>query len=191
MIISHRYRFVIVTPPKTGSTTLHNWFIREPFCDWEWEKLESKKGQHDSHIPEECKDYLIGFSWRWVLERNVSLWKHAQNEVGKQLSFEQYVKEFQPTCSKPFHTRSQESFLPLRVDYLFRVHRLDEDILNFPPVLQAAKEHSITTPIPKMNRTKHDFFLTYYTPELKRIVLQRFPNDSRIATEIPLACEKA
>ena len=33
MIISHRWRFVYIGPPKTASTALHHWLSQPAFCE--------------------------------------------------------------------------------------------------------------------------------------------------------------
>jgi hypothetical protein len=36
MIVSHRWRFVYIGPPKTASTALHHWLSQPAFCEKRW-----------------------------------------------------------------------------------------------------------------------------------------------------------
>ena len=82
MIVSHTYKFAIVTPPKTASTTLHEWLIAPPFCDRHYPPPDQRKGQHDTPEPLPG-DYTVAFSWRNPLDREVSLWAHSQAETSR------------------------------------------------------------------------------------------------------------
>ena len=183
MIVSHTYKFAIVTPPKTASTTLHEWLIAPPFCDRHYPPPDQRKGQHD--IPEPLPgDYTVAFSWRNPLDREVSLWAHSQSETPRkkdgtpELSFAEFVIDYQP-AAPPFYSASQAwSFgrLP-RIDHVIRFDRLLADVLGFPPIRSAIAGGHYLRPMPRLNASQHKPWREYYTPELERIVRERFKQD--------------
>ena len=82
MIISHTYKFAIVTPPKTASTTLHEWLIAPPFCDHHYPPPSKRKEQHDT--PDGLDDhYTVAVAWRDPRDREVSLWAHSQSATSR------------------------------------------------------------------------------------------------------------
>lgn len=183
MIISHTYKFAIVTPPKTASTTLHEWLIAPPFCDHHYPPPSKRKEQHDT--PDGLDDhYTVAVAWRDPRDREVSLWAHSQSATSRKhdrtpkLTFAEFVLDYQPEAI-PFYSASQAwwiSRLP-RVDYVIRQDNLQADTTNFPPIHKAITAGHMLRAMPRLNTTRHRPWREHYTPELERIVQERFADD--------------
>jgi len=182
MIVSHSYKFVIVGPPKTASTTLHQWLIAPPFCDHHYPPPAERKGQHDA--PEGLDDYAMALAWRDPLDREVSLWAHSQSprtrEVEKtpELTFAEFVMDWQPSAIW-FYNRPQAWWVRQmpRVDHVIRFNQLLPDVKAFLPIAAAIAGGHFLRPMPRLNATRHKPWREYYTPAIKRVVRERFSED--------------
>ena len=164
VIISHTYKFAIVCPPKTGSTTLHEWLIAPPFCDHHWPPPGERQGQHEQdEIPD---GYTVAVSWRHPFDREVSLWAHSQYPAARgmetsEMTFVEFVEQ-QPDLST-FYSRPQISWvddLP-RLDYVIRLDHIEEDVRAFPPIAESLACGHVLRPVPMaykrvLNPTVHD-----------------------------------
>ena len=109
MIVSCAYRFVLVTPPKTASTSLHTFLSQPPFCPQRW--TPAIGDQHSAAIPEDGRDYLAVTCWRHPLDREISLWAHSQSPASRHhdqtepMTFAEFVHDFQHrTAGIPSHS---------------------------------------------------------------------------------------
>lgn len=181
MIISHRYKFILITPPKTASTSLHAFLSQKPFCGEPWSPAAGD--QHFAAIPGGCEGYEVITCWRHPLDREVSLWGHSQSKASKkaeghgEFSFEHFVREWQPSAGR-FYAGSQKEWLNgIEPSTVVRFTHLHQDLMQLRPVKEAGREGFPLRPIKILNRSKHPHWRRCYTPGLKRIVLQRFADD--------------
>jgi len=181
MIISHRWQFVYLGPPKTASTTLHRWLSQPAFCESRW--TPERQDQHSVTIPAACRHYFTFASLRDELDRTVSLWRHSQSpgELARgwthPMDFREFVEEFQPYASWFFRAVPAELLAPVRLDAVVRFERLERDLVNLPP-LAAAIAAAVAAgrrlePLKHLNRTRHAPWATYYTPALREQVEYR------------------
>lgn len=187
MIVSHVYRFVLVTPPKTASTSLHAFLSQPPFRRRPWEPAIGD--QHSAAIPDNCTDYLTVTCWRHPLDREVSLWAHSQSEASRAtdhtepMTFAEFVHDFQPTA-KPFYSWSQARWLgSIRIDAVLRFGHLGRDLMTLAPVVSALREGHGLQPLRHLNTTHHASALDLYTGELRKIVHDRFADDLETACQ--------
>lgn len=181
MIVSHQYKFVLITPPKTGSTSLHTFLSQQPFCERPWEPVPDS--QHSAEIPAGCEDYDIITCWRHPLDREVSLWGHSQSSESLRVdehgpfSFDHFVREWQPNAT-PFYRDSQTTWLAgIRPTIVLRFSHMAADLMQCRPVKDAITAGRRLKPIQALNRSQHPHWRRCYTPELREIVLQRFAGD--------------
>ena len=188
MIISHTYKFAIVTPPKTASTTLHEWLIAPPFCNHHYPPPSKRKEQHDTPDGLDA-DYTVAVAWRDPRDREVSLWAHSQSATSRRhdgtpkLTFAEFVLDYQPEAM-PFYSASQAWWirrLP-HVDYVIRQDHLQADVTNFQPIREAIAGGHMLRAMPRLNTTRHRPWREHYTPELERIVRERFAEDFLLNT---------
>jgi hypothetical protein len=169
MIISHRWRFVYVGPPKTASTTLHHWLSQPTLCDQRW--TPDRQDQHSVVIPAEVRDYFTFASIRDPLDRAVSLWAHSQSPASLAgggvwpMSFEEFVLEFQPQASWFYRLSQAELLAPVRLDGVVRVERLEEDLRRLPPIAAAGRAGEVLEPLPRFNETSHPPWERSCTPQ--------------------------
>jgi len=158
VIISHRWRFVYVGPPKTASTTLHHWLSQPAFCDERW--TPEHQDQHSVVIPPEVQEYFTFASIRDPLDRAVSLWRHSQSPTSLAageawpMSFEEFVLEFQPHASWFYRLSQAEMLASVRLDAVVRVERLEEDLLRLPPIAKAVGAGEVLESVPWLNPTR-------------------------------------
>jgi len=182
MIISHRCRFVYLSPPKTASTSLHHWLSQPSFRVQRW-KPRKQHDQHSVDIPEDCRGYFTFASVRHPLDRNVSLWSHSQSNTSLRhdnswpMDFEEFLLVYQPKASW-FYQRSQVELLtPVRLDAVVRFDRLEEDLFSLPPIAAVIKSGKPLEPLPILNSTKHARWQELCTPELATVIMERHGED--------------
>jgi hypothetical protein len=79
VLIHRERRYVVVTPPKTGSCTLNRLLIRPPFGAF----LSFDYWHHNTAIPSDCDGFRVYLSVRHPLARAASLYRHlARDEWG-------------------------------------------------------------------------------------------------------------
>jgi len=181
VIISHRWRFVYIGPPKTASTALHRWLSQPAFCPKRWEP--DRQDQHSIQIPKEAQGYFIFASTRSPLDRAVSLWAHSQTQPSLMaddcypMSFEEFVLEYQPRASW-FYRMSQSALLaPVRLDGIVRFDRLEEDLPRLPPIAAALRAGASLEPLPRLNETSHRPWRELCTPWLSDVITYRWGAD--------------
>jgi hypothetical protein len=84
MVVNHARRWVLITPPKTGSTSLTYLFSFPPFageCATMGEPGPNLSDQHETRIPEACAGYLVIASVRNPYARAVSLYHHRRRTM--------------------------------------------------------------------------------------------------------------
>jgi len=118
MIVSHRWRFVYIGPPKTASTALHRWLSQPAFCARRW--TPDRRDQHSIQIPKEARGYVVFASVRNPFDRAVSLWAHSQTQPSLMaddcwpMSFEEFVLEYQPQAGWFYSMSQSELLAPVR-----------------------------------------------------------------------------
>lgn len=76
MIVLPNYKLVIITPPKTGSTTLHRVLCNDKFGGVAVYGSSVIANNYDHHVTGTCDGYKVLVSVRHPLDRLVSLWFH-------------------------------------------------------------------------------------------------------------------
>jgi len=181
VIISHRWRFVYVGPPKTASTTLHHWLSQPAFCDQRW--TPERRDQHSVVIPPEVQHYFTFASVRDPLDRAVSLWAHSQSPASLAggwvwpMSFEEFVLEFQPHASWFYRLSQAELLAPVRLDGVVRFERLEVDLLRLPPIAAAVGAGEVVEGMPSLNSTKRQRWCRLETSRLAEVITSRWQAD--------------
>jgi len=184
MIISHRWRFVYVGPPKTASTTLHHWLSQPAFCDQRW--TPERQDQHSVVIPPEVQDYFTFASIRDPLDRAVSLWAHSQSPTSLAagevwpMGFEEFVLEFQPRASWFYRLSQAELLASVRLDGVIRFERLEKDLFRLPPIAAAVGAGEMLEAVPCFNETSHPNRESVCIPELVAGLAHLWPGDSEL-----------
>lgn len=171
MLINRQAGWIIITPPKTASTTLSKTFPQ--FYSGH---------QHDTTIP---KDFVgtIYATVRDPFARAVSLWRHwlwdrckaekveFPDKLTERNTFADFC-EVLPQLGTFFYpmswwTRQAGTVVPLRIE------QLDEEVRTLGLL-------SPTAALPQLNKTRHAPFETYYTPDLQEHVRTLFSHDFHV-----------
>jgi len=181
VIISHRWRFVYIGPPKTASTALHHWLSQPAFCAERW--TPDRRDQHSIQIPKAAEDYFTFASVRNPFDRAVSLWAHSQSQPSLladdcyPMSFEEFVLEHQLRAGW-FYSMSQSEFLaPVRLDGLVCFDRLEEDLHRLPPIAAALGAGDPLEPLHRLNETRHPPWQELCTSRLVDAIVYRWKAD--------------
>lgn len=181
MIVSHRWRFVYIGPPKTASTALHRWLSQPAFCPKRW--TADRQDQHSIVIPKEARGYFVFASIRNPFDRAVSLWAHSQTQPSLQaddcypMSFDEFVLEYQPRASWFYRVSQSELLAPVRLDAVVRFDRLEEDLHRLPPIAAAVEGGTPLEPLPRLNETSHPPWQELCTPRLAEVIAYRWAED--------------
>jgi hypothetical protein len=178
LIISKRHRFVYLAPPKTASTTLHRWLSQPAFCDERW----TGNFQHDTAIPDWARDYFTFASVREPVARAVSLWAHSQAPAARecgipQMTFRQFVLEYQPKATWFYRAGLCELLAGVRLDAVVRVEYLTVDLFRLPPVVTSG---AILEPLPRMNALQHADPWVVADTELAEVIYSRWRGDTSL-----------
>ena len=182
-MISHRYKFLSIRIPKTGSTSVTK--ILEPYFDIAGESIGATEQNtyyhhrttkymksHFEKMKWNFDDYLKFAFVRNPFEREVSLWKYL-----KKIKKEGYVKE------------KFSDFVKLPANYTYMDYVKDEDgklILDFVGRVENMQEDFNTicdkigipkVKLPHRNKTKHKHYTEYYDDETKQIVAKKYAKD--------------
>ncbi len=136
MIISHSMRFVYVGPPKTASTSLHEFFTQPLLFDGRFDiDRREMKGQHDVQPPAEAAEYFVVMSTRFEPARVGSLWRHyraahSRGEEPLELSFREFL-HWRKTAER-FYAADLDAYRPERVDAELRFEHLAGDLAALP-----------------------------------------------------------
>jgi hypothetical protein len=176
MIVSFLRQFAYVGPPKTASTSLHEWLSQPLLCERLWNPKQGD--QHESQVPPEARGFFTFASIRNPYSRAVSLWCHglASGEMDRppipRFEFPEFVERL-PDAAK-FYGASQTEWLSgIQLDAVLRIERIEE-ILDLPPFspLKNALE-----PIPRLNFTEHEQWQRYYDRRLAEMIFRHFRED--------------
>lgn len=168
MLINREANWIILTPPKTGSTTLSKTF------SWLY-----SGHQHDTTIPADFTGTIYA-TVRNPFGRAVSFWRHwlwdrvraehvrNPTELADRTEFRNFCAAL-PSLGSFFYpmswwTRKVGTVVPLRLE------NLDEEVRRFNLLDKGC-------PLPKLNCTHHEPFETYYTPDLQEHISTFFAHD--------------
>ena len=201
MILSHKYKFVFIGVPKTGTQSMSEILsLYEKTPPTRFLDKTNKTGYHQpfyAHAKAETvKKYFIKNGWDWdkyfkfCFVRNP--WDRAVSSYFYKLRTDFKDKNFSRHCSRMrkeiknfnefvnskflFHENQTDFFLTNNneslVDFVGRFENIDSDF-NF-----ICKTIGIPNwKLPKINQTNHKFYKSYYDNELIEVVRHKFRKD--------------
>ena len=169
-MISHKHKFILITPPKTASTSITKSLIniievsrifKNPQKDcFDFHESKIKKKAKHKRLSEYSKEYINTYKLYGTLrnpyERMVSWWKWRS----KKRSFEWFVKNF--STSNKNHKACLDFFCSQykNIESYIRFEDLEGDYIKF------CKDVGLTNcPLQNMNRTQHSSYKKYYNEE--------------------------
>ena len=166
-MISHKHKFILITPPKTASTSITKSLIdiievtrieknRSKNCFDFYEPKIQQKSKHkklSGYNQQYIETYKLYGTVRNPYERMVSWWKWTS----KKQSFESFVKKFnisgknRKPCLDFFCSRHKN------IESYIRFENLEEDYIKF------CKDVGLTDyPLQNINKTQHSSYKKYY-----------------------------
>lgn len=200
MIISHTNKFIFFKSHKSASTSTEMFF--EEFCDKDkdiigWRGLKRNIPPDTEYwhhmqpkfikakiLPEQWKTYYKFGGVRNPWDRVVSTYffkrDYIKNKIPKNISFEDYIKNFKHHNPVSFNTWFNMS--ELQEDYkhnmyFIRYENLYQDILKICDTLNLKPKHNLKH-IHKANRNAD--YRDYYNKETKEIIEKRYGHDIRL-----------
>ncbi len=181
-MISHKHKFILITPPKTASTSLVKSLM--PFIevekiipqggagselfDFKEPGLKSRNRKHAklaSYGDRFLQEYKLYGVVRNPYDRMVSWWKMGGGETFHAWLNEQEQWVFAP-CSDYFDSKGIGEFQVLRFENLEIDFNKFCNELNIPD-----------TSLVKINKTKHKHYTEYYDDETRQIVAEKYAKD--------------
>lgn len=140
MIITHTHRFIYLGPPRTGSTSLTNFFkehyggehFYRPEYDWAPHRFQtlSGKAQHQLILPVEYSDYLTVLSVRNPYTRFLSMYTFFKTRY-QVSTVESYFRHAEPPITEELD-RQFPGCAPMRIDCIVRLESLEADVNALP-----------------------------------------------------------
>ncbi len=182
MIVSHASRFVFYAPPKTASSTLHEWLSQPAFCPDRYVATPSDE-QHRMDAPTEAAEYFTFASIRHPLDRCVSLWAHSQrpSDRAPRMGFREFVLSYQKHCIWWYRDSMSKIFRDVRIDAYVRFDRLEADLFSLPPVVACIATGQSLEPLPSLNGTTHPPWREVVTADLEAVIRERWAEDWTLA----------
>ena len=183
-MISHKYKFILITPPKTGSTSLVK-ALREFISIGRtkdqgqgcFDYSEGSGRPDDKHKPlsaysaQEIQDYKLYGSVRNPYARMASWWQWGNKHEKNYPRFVGFLKKLTKWQLKPYvrYFDSQAG----KVDNFLHCENLEEDFKLFCSQVGLPE---ITLPqINKSNHNKH--YTEYYDDKTRQIVAEMYAKD--------------
>jgi hypothetical protein len=188
-MISHEYKFILITPKKTGSTSLTSALL--PYCDVKkinqessqcfniFDEFTTKSNKYGSkHITiqkvqrglnkrqKDIKDFLKIGVVRNPFSRVISFWRWS----GKfnNLSFSDFLKYKKP----PEYFSSFVLNGEFVMDCVIKFENLQQDFNIVCDKIGVPRQE-----LPHTNKSKHKHYTEYYDEETKQIVAERYAKD--------------
>jgi len=188
-MISHKHKFIFITPPKTGSTSITYALLK--FADiekvfsqsnfkytFDYVDEFSERSKHTSirKMMEQMKidEYKLIGSIRNPYDRVVSMWKtsHRGKGRGDQRDFSSWI------CFSGFNTKL-DPLIDLFsyggkviVDNFIRFENFQEDFNIVCDKIGIPKQE-----LPHKNKSKHKHYTEYYDDETRQIVAEKYAKD--------------
>ena len=188
-MISHKYKFILITPKKTGSTSLTRALL--PYCDVKkinkqgthcfdiFDEFTSKSNKYGSkHITiqqvqkglckrqKDIKDFLKIGVVRNPFSRVISFWSWSPKY--KNLSFSDCLKY--ANFSGYFHSFVLDGEFVM--DYVIKLENLQEDFNIVCDKIGIPQQK-----LPHKNKSKHKHYTEYYDDETRQIVAEKYAKD--------------
>ncbi len=132
MLIHREHRYVVITPPKTGSHTLARLLSRPVFGAQEY----ASETHHNITIPADCAGFRVYLSVRHPLARAVSLyrWRHQEDWGDEPIyPFLDFCRELVSPLAKPFDATLVAWAGGLDLSGTIRLEHLREDLAALGP----------------------------------------------------------
>jgi chondroitin 4-sulfotransferase 11 len=187
MIISHKYKFVFIAIPKTGTQSIAEFFIRldpETIVVPKHAKisdlnkyLKSSKDYYKFCFVRNPFDRVVSMYYQW--KKPLYIYKKERKylfDLSNNNSFSEFIrilKEDRPDFWKDeieFNYISIDN--KLAVDFIGRFENLQED---FNKVCERLGINNST--LPKINSSKHRHYSNYYEEDTKKIISKEFKKD--------------
>jgi chondroitin 4-sulfotransferase 11 len=202
MLISHKYKFVFIGVPKTGSTSVRNSLSK--YGDV-FSITDTSSPVYVHAKSKELKKYFIQNKWNWdeyfkfAFVRNpwdsiVSQYFYKINFVNREKLNAPYNKEFMIRCKllknkcNNFNSAVKLNLLTFDnqinwiidkkeciIDYIGRFETLEEDFKNI-----CEKINLPETRLKHENETEHKHYSEYYDKESIEIIKKKFKLDIKI-----------
>lgn len=175
-MIFHEKKFFNIDPMKTGATTVQAWLEtvfdmpRDNFYRKHWSYREQIEVLQKQGITE--KYYSFGFV-RNTWARFVSNYTFNKDNLFPNTSFIEYIEA---DLESPIKWDQYSWFIgvdnQIKVDYIGRTETMDKDIKHLSDILGIPNME-----LPRLNKTRHEHYTKYYTPELKRGIEYKYRHE--------------
>ena len=177
-MISHKHKCIFVHIPKTGGSSVENFFT----SDYSKGGLESKHKtaiSYESEFPNEFIEYftfsIIRNPWEKCFSHyNYRARDNSQNGFARFSEFNTWILR---KINSPLVFQTQFDFLKnvydeILIDYTMRFEKLQEDF-----DIVCDKIGIPHSQLPHINKTKHKHYTEYYDEETKQIVAEKYAKD--------------
>jgi hypothetical protein len=189
-MISHKYKFVIILLPKTGTTSIQNFLASKDRKTTCWPGPE----RHYDEIKENVKDYYMTSTCRNPYDRVVSLWKYWDNRLRYRghltTEFSYFVKDYERmqkkicrvfnkyekihfcTCVDSVALSTDNRLSHTDIDFWVKTENLQQDFNIVCDKIGIPRQQ-----LPHENKTRHKHYTEYYDDETRSIVAERYARD--------------
>jgi len=183
MLVNHAHQFAYTGPPKTATTSLHQW-LSQPSLSVR--RFDPEMGdQHATSVPP-LEGYFHFASVRNPFDRAVSLWRHSQvsgpweDPPVPRMDFPQFVQWIaRAGRGRWFYSRGQAEHLAgVRWDALVRVEHLSVDLSQrVTPIRRLLVVGEYLEALPRLNTTEHRDWPEYYSEDTAQAILEFWGDD--------------
>ena len=177
MRISHKHKFVFISVPKTGSTSVRS--IIDPYSDIL--SVNDKNSPYKHHTTAlNLKKHFESKGWDWSgyykfsvvrnpWERRVSSWAYRLKKGQHNYTeFKDFTRHYPAVPQFSWLSDQDGNFL---MDYVFKL----EDPDGMDKVFNKLKISKVK--LPHKNRNGHKHYTEYYDEETKQIIAEKYAKD--------------
>lgn len=189
-MISHKYKFVFILLPKTGTTSIQSLLTQTVL-----EQPKQGADRHYDKITENVKDYYMISISRNPFSRVVSLWKFWDEHLHLRrnrpaMEFTYFVKNFakiQEKICRVFNKQEKIHFYSCvdgiamstdnrlshtDIDFWIKIENFQQDFNKICDKIGIPRQQ-----LPHINKSNHKHYTEYYDDETREIVAEKYKKD--------------
>ena len=179
-MISHKYKFISIEVPKTGTTTICSALKRKFGCKSPQPKKHLDLEQYREMFPDEVQSYFTFSFVRNPWSRVVSLYHRSEGtKMKSKMTFSEFVnwiKLATDTCVMPTPKKNMIDFFKLdgkvKIDFIGKLENFQADFNTICDKIGVPRRK-----LPYKNRSAHKHYTKYYNDETRQIIAEKFAKD--------------
>ena len=177
-MINHQYRLLFIHIPKTGGSSVENFFTSN-YSEGGLESKHKTAKAYESEFPYEFKEYFTFSIIRNPWEKCYSHYNYRARDNSQNgfTGFSDFKNWILRKINSPLVFQTQFDFLKNAYDEILLDHIMSFENLQEDFNIVCDKIGIPHSQLPHKNKTKHKHYTEYYDEETKSIVAEKYAKD--------------